>query len=112
MAKELATIEEVRETQKILQGGISLHEKKDFGGAIEAFKKATMVSPLEEGHLEELEKKLQRGGFKLEQESIAYMGCAAVHLNEMAQELTEEQRAEVPMNEKLEKMFDEWARNE
>jgi len=26
--------------------------------------------------------------------------------------LTEEQRAEVPMNEKLEKMFDEWARNE
>ncbi len=112
MARELATVEEVRETQKILQDGISLHEKKDFGGAIEAFKKATMVSPLEEGHLEELEKKLQRGGFKLEQESIAYMGCAAVHLSEMAQELTEEQRAEVPMNEKLEKMFDEWAQNE
>ncbi len=112
MAKELATVEEVRETQKILLNGISLHEKKDFDGAIEAFKKATMVIPLEEGHLEELETKLRRGGFKLEQESIAYMGCAAVHLSEMAQELTEEQRGEVPMNEKLVEMFDEWARNE
>jgi hypothetical protein len=112
MAKELATVEEVRETQKLLQNGISMHEKKDFDGAIEAFKKATMVSPLEEGHLGELEKKLTRGGFKLEQKSIAYMGCAAVHLSGMAQELTEEQRAEVPMSEKLEEMFDEWALNE
>lgn len=108
MAMEPATVEEVRETQEILKGAIDLHEKKDFTGAVETFKKSVMVHSMDVNHLKELEKKLKEGKFKLQQESIAYMGCAAVHLSSLVKDLTAEQRNEVPVDEKLIEIFEVW----
>ena len=48
------------------------------------------------------------GEYKLAQESIAYMGCAAVHLSQLVKELTDEQKEEVPMDENLIKVFSDW----
>ncbi|KMP10317.1 hypothetical protein UR09_06630 [Candidatus Nitromaritima sp. SCGC AAA799-A02] len=108
MTREPATVEEVREAQSVLKEAIDLHEKKDFNGAIEGFKRAVMVAPFDDNHLELFQKKLKDGGYKLEQESVAYMGCAAVHLSELVKELTEEQKQEVPVDEKLSEIFSEW----
>ena len=76
--------------------------------AIEAFKKSAMIHPFDENHLSELEAKLKEGSFKLQQESIAFMGCAAVHLNEMIHGLDEDEKQEVPVDESLMSTFKDW----
>ena len=108
MAKEPVTVEELREAQEVLKDAIDLHEKKDFYGAIESFKKAVVVSPYDEDHLNKFEKKLKEGNYKLQQESIAYMGCAAVHLSQLLKELSDEQKEDVPVDENLVKIFSDW----
>jgi hypothetical protein len=109
MAKdEFVTVEEVRNAQESLKNGISLHEKKSFKEAIEEFKISAMVHPFDSKHVDELGAKLKSGSYKLQQESIAYLGCAAVHLNRLIQELDEEQRLEVPVDDSLMSAFKEW----
>lgn len=108
MGRNPATVEEVREAQQHFKEGVDLHEKKDFNEAIKLFQNAASVSPFDEKHLEELKKKVKSGGFKLQQESIAYMGCAAVHLSRLVDELDDAQKEQVPVDENLVKMFREW----
>ena len=108
MDRTQITVEEFREVQDMLKDAIDLHEKKDFYGAIESFKKAIIINPFDEGHLEELKKKLKEGSYKLAQESMAYMGCAAVHVSQLVKQLTDEQREEVPVDEDLIKVFNDW----
>ena len=109
MAKDnLVTVEEVRSCQESLKNGISLHEKKSFKEAIEEFKKSAMTHPFDSKHVDELGAKLKSGSYKLQQESIAYLGCAAVHLNRLIQELEEEQKLEVPVDDSLMNAFKEW----
>ncbi len=102
------TVEEVRSAQESLKNGITLHEAKNFKEAIEDFKKSAMVHPFDSKHVEELGAKLKSGSYKLQQESIAYMGCAAVHLNKLIKDLNEDQRQEVPVDESLMSAFKEW----
>ena len=108
MDRTPVTVEEYREAQDILKDAIDLHENKDFYGAIESFKKAISVKPFNENHLSEFEKKLKEGTYKLAQESMAYMGCASVHVSQLVKELTDEQRDEVPVDENLIKVFNDW----
>ena len=108
MARQPVTVEEYREAQEILKNAIDLYEKKDFHGAIESFKKAVMISPFDKDHLNKFQDKLKEGKYKLQQESIAYMGCAAVHLSQLVKELTDEQKEEVPLDENLTKVFSDW----
>ena len=102
------TVEEVRSAQESLKNGITLHEKKSFKESIEEFKKSAMTHPFDSKHVEELGVKLKSGSYKLQQESIAYMGCAAVHVSQLVKELTDEQREEVPVDENLIKAFNDW----
>ena len=95
------TVEEVRSAQECLKNGITLHEKKSFKESIEEFKKAATTHPFDSKHVEDLGMKLKTGSYKLQQESIAYMGCAAVHLNKLIQGLEESQKQEVPVDESL-----------
>ncbi|PIP71972.1 MAG: hypothetical protein COW89_08955 [Nitrospinae bacterium CG22_combo_CG10-13_8_21_14_all_47_10] len=104
----LITVEEVRNAQDSLKNGITLHENKSFKEAIEEFKKSAMTHPFDSKHVDELGAKLKSGSYKLQQESIAYMGCAAVHLNRLIQGLEEEQRQEVPVDESLVDAFKGW----
>ena len=108
MPRKPVTVEEYREAQEILKSAIDLHEKKNFQDAIESFKKAVMISPFDEDHLKQFQDKLKEGDYKLQQESIAYMGCAAVHLSQLVKELTDEQKEEVPVDENLIKVFNDW----
>lgn len=108
MERNPATIEEVREAQEHLKKGLNNHEQKNYKEAIEEFAKTASIRPFDPGHLEEFRKKLKSGSYKLEQESIAYMGCAAVHLNNLIQELDDEQREEVPVDQQLAEIFKEW----
>ena len=109
MAEENAvTVEEVRDAQDSLKNGITLHEKKSFKEAIEAFKKSAMTHPFDSKHVDELGAKLKSGSYKLQQESIAYMGCAAVHLNKLIQNLEPGQSQEVPVDESLMNAFKDW----
>ena len=105
---EPITVEEVRIAQEGLKKGIDLHEQKSFKEAIEEFKKSAMTHPFDSKHVEELGARLKSGGYKLQQESIAYMGCAAVHLNRLIQGLEESQREEVPVDESLMNAFKDW----
>jgi len=102
------TVDEVRDAQDHFKNGSIQHENKNFKEAIEAFKKTISIHPFDENHLDEFEKKLKAGNFKLQQESIGYMGCAAVHLNEMIHGLDEDQKQEVPIDESLMNTFKEW----
>jgi len=108
MQESSVTVEEVREAQKYLKTGISESEEKNFNEAGDAFKKSASVHPFEEKHIDELEKKLKAGGFKKQQECMAYMGCAAVHLKELIAELSDEQKAEVPVDDQLINIFKDW----
>ena len=102
------TVDEVRDAQDSLRTGITEHEAKNFKEAIAAFKKSAMIHPFDEQHISELETKLKGGNFKLQQESIAFMGCAAVHLNEMIHGLDEDQKQEVPIDDSLMNAFKDW----
>ncbi len=108
MSRQSATVDQVREAQEFFKQAVTDHEAKKFNESIEGFKKCAVINPVDENHLKELQKKLKEGGFKLLQESIAFMGCAAVHLNTLVKELTEEQRQEVPIDESLMKAFKDW----
>jgi len=108
MEKHAVTIEEVREAQENLKTGITNHENKQFNEAIDNFKKTASIHPREVDHLKQLQQKLQSGGYKLQQESIAYMGCAAVHLNYLVQQLDEDQKGQVPIDESLSEIFKNW----
>ncbi len=104
----LITVEEVRSAQESLKNGVTLHEKKSFKEAIEEFKKSAMTHAFDSKHVEELGAKLKSGSYKLQQESIAYMGCAAVHLNKLIQGLEPGQSQEVPVDESLISAFKDW----
>ena len=105
MGKKAVTIEEVRETQELLKSGITLHQEKTYKEAIECFKKSLQVHPNDENQISELEKKLKAGKFKLAQEGIAFMGCASLHLNVLVQQLSDEEKAQVPIDKNLEEAF-------
>ena len=102
------TVDAVRDAQDNFKNGTTQHENKNYKEAIEAFKKSAMIHPFDENHISELETKLKEGTFKLQQESIAFMGCAAVHLNEMIYGLDEDEKQEVPIDEALMKTFKDW----
>ena len=108
MEDNLITVEEVRSAQESLKNGITFHEKKSFKEAIEEFKKSAMVHPFDSKHIDELATKLKAGSYKLQQESIAYMGCAAVHLNRLIQGLEPGKNQEVPVDESLMNAFKDW----
>lgn len=108
MATGAVTVEEVREAQECLKTGMDRHEKQNFIDAMEAFKRSASIHPFDDKHLPELEKKLKAQGFKKQQESIAYMGCAAVHLKRLVHELSGEQRSAVPVDEQLAAIFKDW----
>ena len=106
--KTPVTVDEVRDAQDNFKNGATEHESKNYTEAIAAFKKSAMIHPFDEKHLSELEAKLKEASYKLQQESIAFMGCAAVHLNEMIHGLDEDQKQEVPVDESLMNAFKEW----
>lgn len=106
--EESVTVEQVREAQEYFKKGMDLHQKKSFKEAIEEFKSCAQINPEDDNHLTELTRKLKAGSYKLDQEGIAYMGCAAVHLNGMVEELTEEQKEEVPLEQSLLDAFKSW----
>ena len=106
--KTPVTVDEVRDAQDNFKNGATEHESKNYKEAIAAFKKSAMIHPFDEKHLSELEVKLKEASYKLQQESIAFMGCAAVHLNEMIHGLDEDQKQEVPVDESLMNAFKEW----
>ncbi len=108
MPKETVTVEQVREVQDNFKAGYNHHQEKEYKEAIEAFKKAAAINQDDEDHLVELAKKLKAMEVKLIQESIAYMGCAAMHLQFLVNELDEDEQAQVPVDETLKKQFDEW----
>ena len=108
MEQKAVTVEEVRETQEYLKSGITQHQEKTYKEAMDCFKKSLQVRPVDENHISELEKKLKAGKFKLAQESIAFMGCASVHLNELVQQLSDEEKGQVPIDENLAEAFKGW----
>ncbi len=108
MSESSVTVEEVRESQEYLKTGMSQSEGKNFQEASEAFKQSASVHPFDENHISELEKKLKAGAFKKQQECMAYMGCAAVHLKKLVATLSDEQKAEVPVDEQLLSIFKDW----
>ena len=108
MQESPVTVEEVREAQQYLKTGITQSEEKNFNDASETFKKSASVHPFDKKHIDELEQKLKAGGFKKQQECMAYMGCAAVHLNKLIAELSDDQKGEVPIDEQLIEVFKAW----
>lgn len=108
MSRQRATVEQVRQIQDHFKEGTEYHNEKKFKEAIEAFKNGAAVNPFQEGHLDELSKKLKAMSVKLVQESIAYMGCAAVHLKSVIDELSENERELVPVDDSLLDAFKDW----
>ena len=108
MEQKAVTVEEVRDTQEHLKFGITQHQKKTYKEAIESFKISLKVRPEDENHISELEKKLKAGKFKLAQESIAFMGCASVHLNVLVKQLSDEEKEQVPIDKSLNDAFKGW----
>lgn len=109
MARSPATVEEVRKGQEYFKQGMDFHEAKSFKESIETFKKCALINPDNPDHVDELTKKLKQGSYKLLQESVAYMGCAAVHLSRLISELDDREKDEVPLDPSLNKVFGEWA---
>ena len=85
-----------------------IHENKSYKEAIDKFKKCASINPFDTSHLDSLNKRLKQGSYKLLQESVAYMGCAAVHLHGLVNELSNDQKELVPVDEKLTQVFKEW----
>ena len=108
MSRQRATVEQVRQVQDYFKAGSDFHGEKKFKEAIEAFRNGAEINPIQQGHLDELSKKLKAMAVKLVQESIAYMGCAAVHLKSMVDELSENERELVPVDDSLLDAFKDW----
>jgi len=108
MSRQQATVEQVRQIQEYFKGGNEYHNEKKYKEAIEAFKSGAAINPFDENHLDELSTKLKTMSVKLVQESIAYMGCAAVHLKAMIDELSEDEQDMVPIDESLVDVFKGW----
>ena len=108
MAIQSVTVEQVREVQDAFKAGVDFQKEKKFKEAIVAFKQGASINCADENHLSELSKKLKAMSVKLTQESLAYMGCAAVHLNELIHELSEEERDLVPVDKSLSEAFESW----
>ncbi len=108
MSRQQATVEQVRQIQEYFKGGNEYHNEKKYKEAIEAFKNGAAINPFDENHLDELSTKLKTMSVKLVQESIAYMGCAAVHLKAMIDELSEDEQDRVPIDESLVDVFKGW----
>ncbi len=108
MSRQQATVEQVRQIQDYFKAGNEYHNEKKFKEAIEAFKNGAAINPFEETHLDELGTKLKAMSVKLVQESIAYMGCAAVHLKAMIDELSDDEKDMVPIDDSLVDVFKGW----
>ncbi len=108
MSRQRATAEQVRQIQDHFKEGTEYHNEKKYKEAIEAFKNGAAINPFDENHLEELDKKLKAMSVKLVQESIAYMGCAAVHLKSSIDELSENEKDLVPIDTSLTDVFTGW----
>jgi len=108
MTRIPATVEQVREGQEYFKEGLSFHEAKNFKESIEVFKKCALINPYDPVHVDDLTRKLKQGSYKLLQESVAYMGCAAVHLNKLIGELDDRQKEEVPLDPSLSQVFRDW----
>lgn len=108
MSRQTATVEQVRQVQDFFKAGADFHGEKKFKEAIESFKNGAAINTFQEGHLDELSKKLKAMSVKLVQESIAYMGCAAVHLKCMIDELSENEKDLVPVDDSLLDAFKDW----
>jgi len=108
MSRQQATVEQVRQIQDYFKAGTEYHNEKKYMEAIESFKTGAAVNPFQENHLDELSKKLKAMSVKLVQESIAYMGCTAVHLKCMIDELSENEKDLVPLDNTLLDAFKDW----
>jgi len=108
MSRQRATVEQVAQVQGYFKAGVDFHGEKKFKEAIESFKNAASITPFQENHLDELSKKLKAMSVKLVQESIAYMGCAAVHLKGVIDELSDDEKELVPVDDSLLDAFKEW----
>lgn len=108
MSRQPATVEQVRQIQEYFKAGVDFHGEKKYKEAIESFKNGATINPFQEDHLSELGKKLKAMSVKLVQESIAYMGCAAVHLKSSIDELSEDEREQVPVDSSLLDAFKDW----
>ncbi|MDH5761456.1 MAG: hypothetical protein OEZ51_00625 [Nitrospinota bacterium] len=108
MSRQRTTVEQVRQIQDYFKEGTEYHNEKKYKEAITAFKNGAAINPFDENHLEELGKKLKGMSVKLVQESIAYMGCAAVHLKCSIDELSENEKDIVPIDESLTEVFKAW----
>lgn len=106
--RKLSTVFQVVEALEYFKSGYGFHQDKKYKEAIESFQKCSSVNPYEEAHLKELIKKLKAGGFKLIQESIAHMGCAAEHLKSLLDELDESDRQKIEMDKSLKEAFEAW----
>ncbi len=107
-SRQRATVEQVGQVQEYFKSGVDFHGEKKFKEAIESFKNAAKITPFQENHLDELSKKLKVMSVKLVQESIAYMGCAAVHLKGVIDELSDSERELVPVDDSLLDAFKDW----
>ncbi len=108
MSRQRATVEQVGQVQNYFKAGVDFHGEKKFKEAIESFNNAAAINPFQEDHLDVLSKKLTAMSVKLVQESIAYMGCAAVHLKGVIDELSENERELVPVDDSLLDAFKDW----
>jgi len=108
MSRQSATVEQVGQVQEYFKAGVDFHGEKKFKEAIDSFKNAAKITPFQDNHLDELSKKLKAMSVKLVQESIAYMGCAAVHLKGVIDELSENERGLVPVDDSLLDAFKDW----
>ena len=107
MTRQNTTVEQVRESQVQFIKGYDLHEEKKYLEAIEQFRGCASINPVDKSHLEKLEQNLNKGTYKLIQKSIAYMGGAANHLCGLIDELTEDEKDEVPVDKTLAKALRE-----
>ena len=89
-------------------GVVSNQPEKKYQEAIEVFKQTASICPFDTGQLDKLKQRVAKEGFKLVQESILYMGCAATHLSKLVEELDEGQKNQVPVDHELLKIFKEW----
>ena len=108
MSRQRTTVEQVGQVQEYFKAGVDFHGEKKFKEAIESFKNAAGINPFRENHLDELSNKLKAMSVKLVQESIAYMGCAAVHLKGVIDELSESEQELVPVDDSLLDAFKDW----